>query len=61
MTESTKRVYELEVGDVVIFPGSKGASTISSIEPIQPTDSYKITCEGLEEELFYFCDKEVTY
>jgi hypothetical protein len=32
MTKDTKRVDELEVGDVVIFSGCKGPSTISNIK-----------------------------
>jgi len=62
----TKRVDELEVGDVVIFAGSKGISTISSIET-KEDEAYSryllfvIFTEETEKPLIYLGDAEVTY
>lgn len=62
----TKRVDELEVGDIVIFAGCKGISTISSIETkVEEGDSryllFVIFTEETEKPLIYLGDAEVTY
>lgn len=61
MTKDTKRVAELESGDKVILPGSKGISTISYINRIAETERYEINCLEVKEPLFYWSDTEVTY
>lgn len=53
----TKRVDELEVGDIVILPYSKGVSTVSEVKGVR----YKVVAEGISEPRFYNYDEEVTY
>lgn len=60
MTKNTKRVDELEVGDIVIFPGCKGMDTISRIEK-RSDWIYEVFSEGIRNSSLYDVDVEVTY
>ena len=56
----TKRVDELEVGDIVIPNGCKGVLTVSRLEKITST-VYSVKFEGMEEISFLdYCEK-LTY
>ena len=62
MTSEIKRVEELEVGDVVIFPHCKGSSTIDLIKKIdEELSKYGISTEEVNSLGVYFGDEEVTY
>jgi len=55
--QKTKRIDELEVGDIVILPYSKGVITVSEVKGIR----YKILSEGISEPRFHNYDEEVAY
>ena len=62
MTSEIKRVDQLEVGDVVIFPYCKGPSTIDLIKKIDgELLRYGISTEEVNSLGIYFGDVEVTY
>lgn len=60
MTKDTKRVDELEVGDIVIFPGCKGIDTISRIKKIDDY-AYEIFSKEFSSSKVYKGLLEVTY
>jgi hypothetical protein len=60
MTHDTKRVDELEAGDIVIFPYCKGVSTISEIEQVGEI-RFKISSESVYEPCYYDGYTKVTY
>jgi len=57
MTKYSKRIDELEVGDVVTLPYTKEVRTISEVKGIR----YKIVSEGIVEPRFYDHGEEVAY
>ena len=60
MTKNTKRVDELEVGDIVIFPYCKVIDTVSKIDILSEWD-YLISSVGIDEPERYDSCVEVTY
>lgn len=60
MTRDTKRVDELEVGDIIIIPGGKGTFTVSHIEKVGFRE-YRIICQGIRQAFFYYDNVEVPY
>lgn len=58
-----KRVSELVVGDIVIFPGEKRVMTISKIEKLSEKLKwgYMIYCVGIQRATKYQDDTEVIY
>ena len=63
--KETKKVDELETGDVVIFPGCKEISTITNIvknsSPHRFTDRYLILTLEFNTKVKYYGDEEVTF
>lgn len=55
-----KKVDQLEVGDIVIFPYCKGVNTISKIKRVGRWE-YEIFSEGISESERYGESVEVTY
>ena len=55
-----KKVDQLEVGDIVIFPYCKGVNTISKIKRVDRWE-YEIFSEGISESERYGESVEVTY
>lgn len=60
MTKNTKRVDELEVGDIVMFPNCKGIHTVSKIDILSEWD-YLVSSVGIDTPKRYDSCVEVTY